>query len=331
MDGGPGDRAKRLAAQREAERRTFEERKAALEASRTAPMLVATSEKFTALSTAATVAEAAFKAETVGFKTLADFTAATAAAAAAASAAAAAASAGPSSLPAPPPAAKRKRPVMSFGDDEEEEEVGAAAATVPASRPAARLGKDPTVATDFLPDADREAKLARLRVELSAEWEAEQAALKASPLTVTYSYWDGTGHRDSVTLPRGATIGKFIEAARAQLATLFPDLRSASSAQLLFVKEDVILPQHFTFHDLITTHARGKSGPLFQWAVVHDVRIGAVDSRVPTADSHPGKLVLRKWYEDHKHVFPASKWEIWDPNRDYTIRGGGVVEEAKKK
>lgn len=26
--------------------------------------------------------------------------------------------------------------------------------------------------------------------------------------------------------------------------------------------------------------------------------------------SHPGKIVDRKWYERNKHIFPASRWEI---------------------
>lgn len=38
----------------------------------------------------------------------------------------------------------------------------------------------------------------------------------------------------------------------------------------------------------------------------------------------PGKVVDRKWYERNQHVFPASRWEPFDPNKDYgsyTIRG----------
>jgi protein FAM50 len=39
--------------------------------------------------------------------------------------------------------------------------------------------------------------------------------------------------------------------------------------------------------------------------------------------------VQRSWYERNKHIFPASRWEVYDPNvaRDgvaYTIHGGEV-------
>ncbi len=28
------------------------------------------------------------------------------------------------------------------------------------------------------------------------------------------------------------------------------------------------------------------------------------------AQSHPGKIVERHWYERNKHIFPASRWEV---------------------
>ena len=100
-----------------------------------------------------------------------------------------------------------------------------------------------------------------------------------------------------------------------------------SSDGLLYIKEDLIIPHHFTFYDLIVTKARGKSGPLFHFDVHDDVRIGAIDSRVEKDESHPGKVVQRGWYERNKHIFPASRWEVYDPKverKTYTIHGGEV-------
>jgi len=42
------------------------------------------------------------------------------------------------------------------------------------------------------------------------------------------------------------------------------------------------------------------------------------------SQSHAAKVVERRWYERNKHIFPASRWEIFDPaiKRDrYTIHG----------
>lgn len=50
--------------------------------------------------------------------------------------------------------------------------------------------------------------------------------------------------------------------------------------------------------------------------------------RVPLPlQSHPGKIVERHWYERNKHIFPASRWEVYDPtvNREkYTTHGGEI-------
>lgn len=42
--------------------------------------------------------------------------------------------------------------------------------------------------------------------------------------------------------------------------------------------------------------------------------------------SHAGKVVLRSWYEKNKHIFPASRWEPYDPEKKwdkYTVRRAG--------
>jgi len=91
----------------------------------------------------------------------------------------------------------------------------------------------------------------------------------------------------------------------------------------VYVKEDLIIPHHFSFYDLIVTKARGKSGPLFHFDVHDDIRLVG-DTRIEKDESHPGKVVERSWYEKNKHIFPASRWEIYDEKKKwekYTIGG----------
>lgn len=96
---------------------------------------------------------------------------------------------------------------------------------------------------------------------------------------------------------------------RALLAPQFRELRSASASDLLYVKEDCILPQDVTFHELISRKARGKSGPLFHFDVRDDVRLQS-DATKEKDESHAGKIVTRAWYGRNKHMFPASRWEV---------------------
>merc|ERR1711909_210518 len=96
----------------------------------------------------------------------------------------------------------------------------------------------------------------------------------------------------------------------------FPELKIVSGDQLMYVKEDLIIPQTNSFYDFIVTKARGKSGPLFTFDVHDDVRLVS-DARIEKDESHAGKVVLRNWYERNKHVFPASRWEPYDPTKTY--------------
>ena len=85
--------------------------------------------------------------------------------------------------------------------------------------PPKKLKKDPTVNTSFLPDREREEEERREREKLQAEWLEQQEKIKRKNyhyvqitrkvclygkstveerILITYSYWDGTGHRKSV-------------------------------------------------------------------------------------------------------------------------------------
>lgn len=74
--------------------------------------------------------------------------------------------------------------------------------------------------------------------------------------------------------------------------------------------------QHYTFYDFLINKARGKSGPLFNFDVHDDVRLLA-DATKEKDESHAGKVVERSYYQRNKHIFPASRWEVFDPEKNY--------------
>ncbi|XP_048963113.1 protein FAM50A isoform X2 [Canis lupus baileyi] len=226
--------------------------------------------------------------------------------------------------------AKRKISSLSF-TLEEEEEAGDEEDEVAVyeeelereevSTKKRKLGKNPDVDTSFLPDRDREEEENRLREELRQEWEAKQEKIKSEEIEITFSYWDGSGHRRTVKMKKGNTMQQFLQKALEILRKDFSELRSAGVEQLMYIKEDLIIPHHHSFYDFIVTKARGKSGPLFNFDVHDDVRLLS-DATVEKDESHAGKVVLRSWYEKNKHIFPASRWEPYDPEKKwdkYTI------------
>ena len=66
-----------------------------------------------------------------------------------------------------------------------------------------KFGKDPTVDTTFLPDKDREEADRIEKERLKSEWIAEQERIKEEIIEVTYSYWDGSGHRRTLKCSKG--------------------------------------------------------------------------------------------------------------------------------
>ncbi|PWN22835.1 XAP5-domain-containing protein [Microstroma glucosiphilum] len=226
---------------------------------------------------------------------------------------------------------KTVKPKLSFAMDDEEED-GDAMSPFPTKRKAApstssngngiaegepvaakkRLLKNPGVDTSFLPDRARDEEERKIRETLRQEWLKKQEDIKGEAIEITYSYWDGTGHRKTVKCKKGDSIADFLEKCRQQ----FPELRNQSVDNLMYIKEDLIVPHHHTFYEFIINKARGKSGPLFNFDVHEDVRMVA-DATVEKDESHAGKVVERNWYNRNKHIFPASRWELYEVGKDY--------------
>jgi protein FAM50 len=196
-------------------------------------------------------------------------------------------------------------------DDEEEEEGGFGPTTKKAKLSNGQNDKienkrnnlkNPAVDTSFLPDREREEKDRLEREILRQKWLREQEVMKAENVEITYSYWDGSGHRNSVQCKKGDTIASFLEKCRQQI----PELKGITVDSLMYIKEDLIIPHHYSFYDFIVSKARGKSGPLFNFDVHDDVRLVS-DATIEKDESHAGKVVERSWYNRNKHIFPASR------------------------
>jgi protein FAM50 len=94
---------------------------------------------------------------------------------------------------------------LSFAVDDEGDDVSSA--NTPAAEDEdgeqpqpkrGKLSKNPDVDTSFLPDREREEEERRERERLRQEWLKRQEELKKEDIEITYSYWDGSGHRKSV-------------------------------------------------------------------------------------------------------------------------------------
>lgn len=64
-----------------------------------------------------------------------------------------------------------------------------------------------------------------------AEYALRTEALKAEPLEIIYSYYNGTGHRRAVTVRKGDTVGQFLKAVIEQLMPQFREIRCGRCRQ----------------------------------------------------------------------------------------------------
>ena len=83
-------------------------------------------------------------------------------------------------------------------------------AIVPKKGKFASVGKNPNVKTHFLPDRDREIHEREEKEKLKAVFIAEQDKIKEEMVEITFSYWDGGGHRRKVVCKKGDTISVFL-------------------------------------------------------------------------------------------------------------------------
>jgi protein FAM50 len=136
-----------------------------------------------------------------------------------------------------------------------------------------KFRKNPAVDTSFLPDREREEAERREREELRQQWLKRQEEMKQEEIEITYSYWDGSGHRKSVVvsncpytswhsrcLPglqckKGDDIGTFLEKCRQQ----FPELRAVNVDNLMYIKVGKLLQRPSCLPELIATRRRISS------------------------------------------------------------------------
>lgn len=198
---------------------------------------------------------------------------------------------------------EKKKRMLTFADDEE--------FVHEPPKKKKKISKNPIIDTSFLPDADRDKEDNLLKDEIRKEYYKKQEELKSMDLEITFSYWDGSNHRRTLRIQRGMQVGDFLENARMLLEGNFSELRGILGTNLMFVKDDLIIPQGYTFQELISAKSVGMSRkPLFPIEVWDDQDVGKQCAKETGIN---GKIVTRSWFERNKHVYPANKWLTYDP------------------
>ena len=121
-------------------------------------------------------------------------------------------------------------------------------------------------------------------------------------LVLSFTYWDGSNIKYSITTQKKSTIGEFLQQAKKLIKKDYPHLEKSNF--LMFVKENKIIPHEYRFIDLLLAEAKGTKGPLFSLEKQEETWVDK---------GFVVKILERKWYDKNKHIFPASKWSIFEP------------------
>lgn len=170
-----------------------------------------------------------------------------------------------------------------------------------------KLGKDPSVNTSFLPDREREEQERIEKERRHEEWSKKQEEIKAETVEIQFAYFDGLSHLGSVKVKKGEPVFNLIDKAKQQ----FSAIRDVGAEKLLFAKDDVIIPHEMSLYYFQAHEVKGKFGLLFEF--YDPENLGRIRNK---NDVRLGRIVTRKYAENNKHIYPCSKWELYDPEKD---------------
>ncbi|KAI1383714.1 XAP5-domain-containing protein [Hypoxylon trugodes] len=191
------------------------------------------------------------------------------------------------------------------------------------------------------------------REALRREFLARQEAVKMTEIAIPFVFYDGTDILGGVVrVKKGDFVWVFLDKSRKVGADLGVGEKANARREwarvgvddLMMVRGNIIIPHHFDFLFFIMNKAVGPTGKLLfdylaevpELASSQDVKGEQGQAKQPCqivrstrtqsdigelegASDDPAftKVVDRRWYERNKHIYPASVWQEFDPEKDY--------------
>ncbi|KAH6676330.1 XAP5, circadian clock regulator-domain-containing protein [Halenospora varia] len=197
---------------------------------------------------------------------------------------------------------------------------------------------------------------AQTRESLRKEFLALQEAVKGTEINIPFVFYDGTNIPGGVVkVKKGDFVTSFLDRSRKVGAELGVGEKVNSRREwarigvddLMLVRGSIIVPHHYDFHYFIINRTVGPNNRLlFDYSseppagLPKEVEPINLDTYNPLSNPSKSKkvkepvednkelegtnddptytkVVDRRWYERNKHIFPASVWQDFDPEKDY--------------
>ncbi|KAK9449332.1 XAP5, circadian clock regulator-domain-containing protein [Limtongia smithiae] len=191
---------------------------------------------------------------------------------------------------------KVQKSKLSFADDAQEEDIPPTSAK--------RRKVDATVDTSFIKTKQSATWEAEQRETLRREYLQQQEQIRQEKVDLQFCYYDGTCTSSSVQIKKGDQVWVMLDRTRKNRK----ELHRGTVDDMMLVRDNIIIPHHYEFYYFVQHETRTKLGLLFDF------------EHMDGEDTRRTKVVYRPWYEKHKHIFPASTWQDFDPEVDYTTQ-----------
>ncbi|EHK98731.1 putative protein FAM50 like protein [Glarea lozoyensis 74030] len=211
---------------------------------------------------------------------------------------------------------------------------------------------------------------AQTRESLRKEFLVIQEAVKGTEINIPFVFYDGTNIPGGICkVKKGDYIWLFLDKSRKVGAEMGVGEKGSNIRRewarvgvddLMMVRGGIIIPHHYDFYYFIMNHTLGPNNRiLFDYSAEppavlpeapepinldtynplsvpskqkpKDVPTENKDLEGTNDDPTLTKVVDRRWYERNKHIFPASVWQDFDPDKDYQKEvkrdaGGNALE-----
>ncbi|KAI1270988.1 XAP5-domain-containing protein [Xylaria sp. FL0933] len=191
------------------------------------------------------------------------------------------------------------------------------------------------------------------RETLRREFLQRQERVKATEIAIPFVFYDGSNiPGGTVRVKKGDFVWQFLDKSRKVGADLGVGEKANAQREwarvgvddLMMVRGNVIIPHHYDFLFFIMNKTLGPNGSILfnydaeastlrpehprssghQILPPIDSSLSATSKQTPV-DSLEGasddptvtRVVDRRWYERNKHIYPASMWQDFDPEKDY--------------
>ncbi|KAI0134898.1 XAP5-domain-containing protein [Daldinia grandis] len=250
--------------------------------------------------------------------------------------------------------AKGRGTKLSFADDDDENEVdenngrGGDKPEDGQESGEKKLKFKANSSVSVVPRAVTKAALRREAAEretLRREFLMRQEAVKLTEIAIPFVFYDGTDIPGGVVrVKKGDFVWVFLDKSRKVGADLGVGEKANARREwarvgvddLMMVRGNIIIPHHYDFLFFIMNKTSGPTGKLlFDYVsevsesappmrstdeqAVQSANTQLVVSSLEGASDDPTftKVVDRRWYERNKHIYPASVWQEFDPEKDY--------------